>query len=198
MTEPLTPPGCDLTDFPCVPLDVALVRRSKTWIRAKHEPLIGIAFVVLIAEAWHQVPAASISGDERALCALAGLHWRTWRRIGPTVLLEWTLCSDGRYYLPYLAERALSAWAAKQARMRKVIRRIEIESGEWAALRASVFERDNYTCTYCGVHGVPLECDHVVPVRLGGETCKGNLTTACKTCNRSKGSKPLLVWRREA
>lgn len=68
-------------------------------------------------------------------------------------------------------------------------------SHEWQAIRAEVFERDNFTCRYCGAHGVALECDHVIPVAKGGTHDLTNLKTACKACNRSKAAKPLEEWR---
>jgi hypothetical protein len=66
--------------------------------------------------------------------------------------------------------------------------------GAWAAIRAVVFRRDNYTCQYCGSRGVRLECDHVVPVADGGAHDTGNLRTACFDCNRSKASRSLCDW----
>ncbi|MFC3697076.1 HNH endonuclease [Sphingobium xenophagum] len=65
---------------------------------------------------------------------------------------------------------------------------------EWAVIRAEVFARDDYTCTYCGAHGVQLECDHVVPVARGGSSDLGNLTTSCRPCNRSKRDKLVEEW----
>jgi len=65
---------------------------------------------------------------------------------------------------------------------------------EWRALREAVFKRDDYTCTYCSARGVRLECDHIVPVALGGTHGMDNLTTACFTCNRSKRDKTLEEW----
>jgi hypothetical protein len=66
--------------------------------------------------------------------------------------------------------------------------------GEWARLRSSVFERDNYTCQYCGQRGGKLECDHVVPVSRGGGNDEDNLATACLPCNRSKRNKTPEEW----
>ncbi len=60
-----------------------------------------------------------------------------------------------------------------------------------ADLRRAVFERDNYTCQYCGCSGddVRLEIDHIIPVSRGGVSDIRNLVTACEACNRSKSDK---------
>lgn len=65
---------------------------------------------------------------------------------------------------------------------------------EWREIRTRIFARDDYTCSYCGSRDVALECDHVHPVALGGGHDDGNLTTACRPCNRSKRAKPLSEW----
>jgi len=64
----------------------------------------------------------------------------------------------------------------------------------WSEIRARIFERDNYTCAYCSQYGGDLECDHIHPVALGGTHDDDNLTTACRSCNRSKGAKSLSEW----
>tara|TARA_R110000868_G_scaffold395162_1_gene666723 strand:+ start:43 stop:561 length:519 start_codon:yes stop_codon:yes gene_type:complete len=65
---------------------------------------------------------------------------------------------------------------------------------DWEWLRLQTFERDDYTCTYCGAHGGRLECDHITPVSRGGSNEPENLTTACFACNRSKGAKMIAEW----
>ena len=62
-------------------------------------------------------------------------------------------------------------------------------------LRQAVFERDNYTCHYCGRcgKGVDLEIDHIIPVSKGGTTDMRNLITACRACNRAKRNRLLTV-----
>lgn len=65
----------------------------------------------------------------------------------------------------------------------------------WAILRDEVFRRDGYRCQYCGAEDAPLEPDHVHPVIRGGSNDLENLVTACRPCNRSKGSKTLAEWR---
>lgn len=68
-------------------------------------------------------------------------------------------------------------------------------AGEWKRVRLVVFQRDDFTCRYCGRRGGDLECDHVVPVSRGGDSDVDNLVTSCGDCNRSKGAKLLAEWR---
>lgn len=65
---------------------------------------------------------------------------------------------------------------------------------EWAVIRARIFERDDYTCQYCGARGGRLECDHIHPVAKGGSHEDENLATACFKCNRAKRDKTLDEW----
>lgn len=53
-------------------------------------------------------------------------------------------------------------------------------------LREEIFQRDNYTCRYCGKKFPKnmLDVDHIRPVCLGGDNRESNLATACITCNR--------------
>ena len=62
-------------------------------------------------------------------------------------------------------------------------------------IRQAVFERDNYTCQYCGACGddVCLELDHIIPVSRGGNSDIRNLVTACEHCNRSKQDKLISI-----
>lgn len=55
-------------------------------------------------------------------------------------------------------------------------------------LRWGIWERDNFTCHYCGARK-PLAIDHKVPESKGGPTIPENLLTACVRCNSRKGSK---------
>jgi hypothetical protein len=60
-------------------------------------------------------------------------------------------------------------------------------------LRFEVFDRDNFTCQYCGKTppDVVLHVDHIKPVKEGGDNSLSNLITSCSDCNRGKGSTPL-------
>lgn len=59
--------------------------------------------------------------------------------------------------------------------------------------REDVFDADNYKCTYCGSSEF-LQIDHVIPLSKGGTNDRENLTTACRSCNLSKGNKLLEEW----
>lgn len=50
---------------------------------------------------------------------------------------------------------------------------------EWREIRTHVFQRDDYTCQYCGIRGVRLQCDHIIPFSRGGSNELENLVTAC-------------------
>lgn len=56
-----------------------------------------------------------------------------------------------------------------------------------SSLMWRVFQRDNYTCRYCGRIGVPLTVDHLVLWEEGGPTIEANLLSACKNCNKTRG-----------
>ena len=55
--------------------------------------------------------------------------------------------------------------------------------------RKGIFQRDRYTCQYCGKESRDLTLDHVVPRIRGGRHTWENLVSACRQCNHRKGSK---------
>jgi 5-methylcytosine-specific restriction endonuclease McrA len=58
------------------------------------------------------------------------------------------------------------------------------------ARRFAVLKRDRFQCQYCGrraPHCV-LEVDHRLAVANGGSDDPSNLVTACRDCNRGKGT----------
>lgn len=61
-----------------------------------------------------------------------------------------------------------------------------------SSLRITIFERDNWTCRFCGLHdpdGRLLTVDHVIPLSRGGHPMKkANLLTACFPCNQKKAN----------
>ncbi len=195
MPAPLTASDCDLAGLRSMMFDVGRILDSDLFGLTTGDEFK--AAFALWCKAWTQVPAGSLPADERLLAKWVGVSLSEWRTLAEMSMRGWVLCDDGRYYHPVVAEAVLIAWAAKKRRMAKKNRRLEIESGEWDAMRKAVFARDDFTCLYCGVRGARLECDHVVPVAAGGPTEISNLVTSCRPCNRAKGTKSLAVWRPE-
>jgi hypothetical protein len=60
---------------------------------------------------------------------------------------------------------------------------------EWKLISKRVFQRDFFTCQYCGQKGGTLEVDHIIPISKGGTNHDKNLATSCRTCNRKKRDK---------
>lgn len=57
--------------------------------------------------------------------------------------------------------------------------------------RANIYQRDRYTCQYCGVKypAEELTFDHVIPQVQGGQATWENIVTACLACNNKKGGR---------
>ena len=55
--------------------------------------------------------------------------------------------------------------------------------------RLEVFNRDHYTCQYCGKESRHLTLDHVIPRHRGGEHTFENVVSACNACNRHKAGR---------
>jgi len=72
-----------------------------------------------------------------------------------------------------------------------------IKASEWERLRQVVFERDGYTCTYCGSDGGgrSLHCDHVLAVANGGSNEMENFLDTDQ--RRIYQHKLLLIFERD-
>jgi 5-methylcytosine-specific restriction endonuclease McrA len=55
--------------------------------------------------------------------------------------------------------------------------------------RFEVFNRDQYTCQYCGKQTRQLTLDHVLPRYRGGQHVWENVVSACVSCNRRKAGR---------
>lgn len=57
--------------------------------------------------------------------------------------------------------------------------------------RQNVFDRDDFTCQYCGKksHESGLNLDHVIPRDRGGKTSWENIVTSCISCNTKKANR---------
>jgi 5-methylcytosine-specific restriction endonuclease McrA len=55
-------------------------------------------------------------------------------------------------------------------------------------LKQYLLEEYSYTCCYCGATNVPLEIEHIIPVKRGGSNRASNLCISCVPCNKAKGN----------
>jgi 5-methylcytosine-specific restriction endonuclease McrA len=55
--------------------------------------------------------------------------------------------------------------------------------------RYEIFDRDKYTCQYCGKETKNLTLDHVIPRYRGGQHTWENVVSACVPCNRRKAGR---------
>ena len=72
----------------------------------------------------------------------------------------------------------------------EMISGVRYQQGELAGyeVREYLLEKFKHQCAYCGMSGVPLEVEHIIPKSRGGTNRISNLAIACHTCNQKKGS----------
>ncbi len=83
---------------------------------------------------------------------------------------------------------------ARLARKRKRrMDRVEhdLSAEQWAALQTAWGG-----CAYCGVQGLPLQRDCVLPISRGGRYTLENIAPACGSCNASKCNDEVTGWLR--
>lgn len=123
--------------------------------------------------------------DPRAGQALMLYHtlnieeWSDWlqRSDNPEILVGPSLTGPQGATLPKI-------WARKL--------RYEISG----AVQQKVWASDGFQCVYCGAQmgKVLMTIDHFQPLELGGVNDTTNYVTACKPCNKSKGSQAPDAW----
>jgi hypothetical protein len=64
------------------------------------------------------------------------------------------------------------------------------------AVQQKVWAADGFKCMYCGrkMGDAFMTIDHFVPLELGGKNDVTNYLSACKSCNKSKGSQDPRAW----
>lgn len=173
------------TELKWMPLDIGWYHSHTMFLRTDHHG----AYMLLICQYWQ---VGHLPDDDRMLARITRQSLRQWRKMRPTIaqLFE---CGWVHPYLDGLRAKAEAGYARRLAYIKANDAR-RPPPAEWAVIRNRIFERDNYTCTYCGTRGGELQCDHVIPIARDGTNDDGNLTTACKPCNLSKHSRMPEEW----
>jgi hypothetical protein len=55
-------------------------------------------------------------------------------------------------------------------------------------VRQYLLEKWNRRCAYCGTENIPLQIEHIIPKAKKGTNRVSNLTLACDSCNKLKGT----------
>jgi len=112
MTDPMTPPECDLRGMPFMPVDLVRLFDSDIYALSTGDEFK--AAFTLWGKAFLQVPAGSLPTDDRILAHLSGAGSR-WAKVKDMALRGWVECSDGRLYHAVVSEKAREAWQARLA-----------------------------------------------------------------------------------
>lgn len=121
LPAPLVPADVDVRGMPFMPLDTARLLDSDLYALSNGNEFK--AAVTLWCKSWQQVPAGSLPDDDRILARLSGAGARSWPRLKAMAMRGFTLCSDGRFYHPVVAEKAREAWAHRLKQREKAAKR---------------------------------------------------------------------------
>ena len=147
------------------------------------------AYLLLIMHYWS---TGGLPIEDKRLASIARLSLQEWHESRDTIAAFFT---DGWRSAKIDAQLARSEESRKRLYSIFVPNSAKRPNAEtWHSTRVRIFQRDNFTCTYCSQRGGRLECDHISPIGRGGGNEDENLTTACKSCNQSKGVKTLEEW----
>jgi len=108
-------------------------------------------------------------------------RFHTGRKHTPETKLKIRLANLGKKR-PLCSGENHPCWKGGVTPLYKKIRK----SPEYILWRTSVFERDNYTCTICGLVGGKLNADHIKPFALYPELRLSidNGRTLCEPCHK--------------
>lgn len=113
MQAPLTPPECDLRDYPYIPLHIGRLKASRAWLLCKRNPALAFYLVNLWTAAFHAVPSGSLENDDMVLADIAMCDDATWSKVKGDALRGWVQGTDERLYHPTVCEQALEGWLQK-------------------------------------------------------------------------------------
>lgn len=114
--DPLIARDVNLSALEYMPLYIARLNGSKSWMACRRRPELAYYLLNLWKRAWHERPAGSLEADDDVLCDAAGCAtFEQWIELKSDLLKGWTLCSDGRYYHGTLCEFVMEAWGRRVA-----------------------------------------------------------------------------------
>jgi hypothetical protein len=120
LPPPLVPRNVDLRSMPEMPLEVELLRNASITVTITDAAFRAAVF--LWAASWHEVPASSLPDDDRILSMLAGFgrSLSDWAEVRDQALHKFIKCSDGRFYHPVIAQKAIRVWEYRESYRRRM------------------------------------------------------------------------------
>lgn len=117
---PLVPGNVDLRSMPDMPLEVGLLKDASVIVSITDAAFK--AAVLLWGASWHQIPASSLPDDDKILAMIAGYGRDVsgWLEIKEQALWKFIKCSDGRWYHPKIAEKAIRVWEYRESYRRRM------------------------------------------------------------------------------
>lgn len=114
LPAPLVPANVDLRSMPEMPLEVALFKDASVIVSITDSAFK--AAVLLWCASWHQIPASSLPDDDKILALIAGYgrDVASFSEIKSEALWKFIKCSDGRFYHPLIAEKAIRTWQYRE------------------------------------------------------------------------------------
>lgn len=106
---------------------------------------------------------------------------------GLAMVLEWASGPDGEP-IPLRSAR-VDMYVPSVIQLYKQVSRKQGRGQKFN--RHLVYERDGYSCQYCGDSDMKVTLDHVVPRHHGGKSVYNNVVTCCDRCNGQKGNRTL-------
>lgn len=110
LPDPRSSPDCDMRGLEWMPLHVVDLPDSDLYLFSTGDEFK--AAVTLMCKSWRQVPAGSLPNNDEVLAMLSGA--RDWTMVKAMAMREWVLCSDGRWYHPRIAAKAMEALPGRQ------------------------------------------------------------------------------------
>ena len=120
LPPPLVPANVDLRSMPEMPLEVGLLKDASVIVSITDSAFK--AAVLLWGASWHQIPASSLPDDDKILAMVAGYgrDISGWLEIKEQALWKFIKCSDGRWYHPKIAEKAIRTWEYRESYRRRM------------------------------------------------------------------------------
>ena len=146
--------------------------------------------VLVLNRLWQAVNVCTV---ERAIALLFAGQAQIVHPVADGSLDTYAFRDWCRFYPPAEAEPCVRATGLRVKTPRIILLRVfdRYPRKEVKFTRHNVFERDAYTCQYCGRRpergGVNL--DHVVPRAHGGKTTWNNVVCSCIGCNSRKADR---------